>query len=60
MTNHSNTPPDSKEDLENELSVPEGLGQEQPETPSNHSRRVGISKREIMEELSRARFPWDE
>ncbi len=24
------------------------------------SRKAGLSKREIMEELSRARFPWDE
>jgi hypothetical protein len=24
------------------------------------SRRAGLSKREIMEELSRQRFPWDE
>lgn len=25
-----------------------------------HSRKPALSKREIMEELSRARFPWDE
>ncbi|QWE20114.1 hypothetical protein [Polynucleobacter sp. AP-Kolm-20A-A1] len=25
-----------------------------------NSRRPGLSKREIMEELSRERFPWDE
>ncbi len=27
---------------------------------ANNSRRAGLSKREIMEELSRQRFPWDE
>ena len=35
-----------------------------PESPvgraANISRRAGLSKREIMEELSRQRFPWDE
>jgi hypothetical protein len=35
-----------------------------PESPAgrvaNNSRRAGHSKREIMEELSRQRFPWDE
>jgi hypothetical protein len=43
---------------------------ELPETPVDsersteqgvsNSRRAGLSKREIMEELSRQRFPWDE
>jgi hypothetical protein len=70
MTNYSNTEPDNKEDLKKESSTPEELGQEKSETPSgqggegiqtsNHSRNAGRSKREIMEELSRARFPWDE
>ena len=27
---------------------------------SSKPRKAGLSKREIMEELSRARFPWDE
>jgi hypothetical protein len=27
---------------------------------ANISRRSGLSKREIMEDLSRQRFPWDE
>ena len=27
---------------------------------SANARRAGLSKREIMEELSRERFPWDE
>ena len=26
----------------------------------SNSRRTGLSKREIMEDLSRQRFPWDE
>jgi hypothetical protein len=70
ITNHSNIEPAKKEDLKSESSTPEELGREESETPSdqggesiqasNHSRRVGRSKREIMEELSRARFPWDE
>ncbi|BDT77576.1 hypothetical protein PKF023_13790 [Polynucleobacter yangtzensis] len=63
MTNHSNTEP------EKESPKTEELGQEQADTPDQHgenqqssysSRKAGKSKREIMEELSRARFPWDE
>jgi hypothetical protein len=27
---------------------------------AGHSRKPGLSKREIMEQLSRERFPWDE
>ena len=27
---------------------------------ASHSRKPGLSKREIMEQLSRERFPWDE
>lgn len=29
-------------------------------TGSSSSRKTALSKREIMEELSRQRFPWDE
>lgn len=63
MTNHSNTEP------EKESPKTEELGQEQADTPDQHgenqqssysSRKAGKSKREIMEELSHARFPWDE
>lgn len=63
MTNHSNTEP------EKESPKTEELGQEQADTPDQHgenqqssysSRKAGKSKREIMEELSRARFLWDE
>ena len=53
-----------------ECSDPEGLMHGLAETPFNeanedqrgfnNSRRASLSKREIMEELSRARFPWDE
>ena len=70
MTKHFNSESENKEDLQKDSSVPEVLGREQSETPSdqedggaqasNHLRKAGRSKREIMEELSRARFPWDE
>jgi hypothetical protein len=63
MANHSNTDP------EKEISKTEEVGQVQANIPeqqgenqqsSYNSRKAGKSKREIMEELSRARFPWDE
>ncbi|MCX7237206.1 hypothetical protein [Polynucleobacter sp.] len=63
MANHSNTEP------EKEAPKTEDLGQEQAGAPdqqgdnqerSYSSRKAGKSKREIMEDLSRARFPWDE
>jgi hypothetical protein len=63
MANHSNA------DSEKEAPKSEELGQEQAGTPdqqgeiqesSYSSRKAAKSKREIMEELSRARFPWDE
>ena len=63
MANHSNS------DLEKEAPKTEEWGQEQADTPdqqgdnqesSYSARKAGKSKREIMEELSRARFPWDE
>jgi hypothetical protein len=63
MANHSNTDP------EKEAPKTEELGQEQADTPDQlgenqeslyGSRKAAKSKREIMEDLSRARFPWDE
>ena len=63
MANHSN------KKSEKEDSMAEGAEQEQASTPdqqgdnqesSYSSRKAGKSKREIMEDLSRARFPWDE
>ena len=63
MANHSNT------DSEKESPKTEEVGQVQANIPeqqgeiqqcSYNSRKAGKSKREIMEELSRARFPWDE
>ena len=63
MANHSN------KESEKEDSMTEGAEQEQASTPdqqgdnqesSYSSRKAGKSKREIMEDLSRARFPWDE
>ncbi len=61
MNKHSNTESKSEKDLEQEGSVaesllPEGVAQ----VSSYDSRKKILSKREIMEELSRARFPWDE
>lgn len=38
---------------------PESSKDDSGQSP-NHSRKPALSKREIMEELSRARFPWDE
>ena len=63
MANHSN------KESEKEDSMTEEAEQEQASTPdqqgdnqesSYSSRKAGKSKREIMEDLSRARFPWDE
>ena len=31
-----------------------------PKTASSEQRKKALSKREMMEELSRQRFPWDE
>lgn len=60
MTNQSNTEPDNKEELKDEQT--EGLSDRETEDrqDSGHPRKAGRSKREIMEELSRARFPWDD
>ncbi|WP_255532674.1 hypothetical protein [Polynucleobacter sp. MWH-Jannik1A5] len=33
---------------------------DEAQVSSYDSRKKNLSKREIMEELSRARFPWDE
>ena len=60
--------PCSNSNLEKEEIAPSDLADEKSATPSdnekqqgsNHSRKAARSKREIMEELSRARFPWDE
>ena len=63
MTKHPNT------DSEKESPKTEEAGKEQASVPdqqvenqesSYSSRKAGKSKREIMEDLSRARFPWDE
>ena len=54
---------------ENESPKMEELGEDQTGAPdqqrkdqpnSYNSRKAAKSKREIMEDLSRARFPWDE
>ena len=62
MENHSNT------ETEKEATKAEELGQEQTsaerqgeiQESSFSSRKAAKSKREIMEDLSRASFPWDE
>ena len=60
MINHSNTEPDSKEELQDDQSETSFKPESDSKQDSGHPRRSGRSKREIMEELSRARFPWDE
>lgn len=61
MTNNSEIDSKDEEDLQTEGSVPE-IPKRENETPASSyaSRKKNLSKREIMEELSRARFPWDE
>ncbi len=63
MDNHSNTDPEKEapksEELEQEeAGIPDQQGENQESSYS--SRKAAKSKREIMEDLSRARFPWDE
>ena len=71
MTQNSKSVLNSKVETDGEDSVPLGVKHKQGEgmpsnlegeikQGSNHSRKSARSKREIMEELSRARFPWDE
>ena len=60
--------PCSDSNLEKEKDAPSNLTDGNAAAPSdnekqqdlNHSRKSARSKREIMEELSRTRFPWDE
>jgi hypothetical protein len=49
-------PEDLKKDQTANQADPKGL----TEQSSSSSRKAGLSKREIMEELSRERFPWEE
>ena len=62
MVNHSNAGSDKEapktEELGQEQTSAERHGENQESSYS--SRKAGKSKREIMEDLSRARFPWDE
>ena len=60
MTNHSNTDPDNKEGLQDADKEAPSDREIESKQDSGHPRRAGRSKREIMEELSRTRFPWDE
>jgi hypothetical protein len=49
-------PEDLKKDQTGNQADPTGL----TEQSSSSSRKARLSKREIMEELSRERFPWEE
>jgi hypothetical protein len=49
-------PEDLKKDQTGSHADPKGL----TEQSSSSLRKAGLSKREIMEELSRERFPWEE
>ncbi|QWD67816.1 hypothetical protein AOC21_07170 [Polynucleobacter sp. VK25] len=60
MTNQFNTEPDNKEGLQDVAKEAPSDEEIENKQDSSHPRRAGRSKREIMEELSRARFPWDE
>ena len=60
MANHSNIEPDNKERLQDVDKEAPSNQEIENKQDSSHPRRAGRSKREIMEELSRARFPWDE
>ncbi len=66
MANHSEIDSKGGGDLQKESSVPETPKKENEikenvaPVSSYDSRKKNLSKREIMEELSRARFPWDE
>ncbi len=66
MANHSEIDSKDGEDLQKESSVSETRKKEndtkenEAAESSYESRKKNLSKREIMEELSRARFPWDE
>lgn len=60
MTNHSNTEADNKKGPQEKEEEAPSNRENEDKQDSGHPRRVGRSKREIMEELSRARFPWDE
>jgi hypothetical protein len=61
MTSYSNKGPKSEKDRKKDDSVSEqSLTKNETPVSSYDSRKKNLSKREIMEELSRARFPWDE
>ena len=70
MTKNSNIEPGNIEVSWGDALNPEVLSHDSSDATSEDSvennqsssnpRKAGLSKREIMEELSRARFPWDE
>ena len=60
MTNQSNADAENKEGLKHKPTETSSDLETEGKQDSSHPRRAGLSKREIMEELSRARFPWDD
>ena len=62
MVNHSNSDPKKEAPKAEELGQEQTSAEQQGEIQQSSfsSRRAGKSKREIMEDLSRARFPWGE
>lgn len=60
MNDHSNPESDNKEELKHGQTEGPSDRETEDRQDSSHPRKAGRSKREIMEELSRARFPWDD
>ena len=70
MTNESKLESEDVEGSQTSIPPVQDIKIEQAEITADHesaavtgatnSRRPGLSKREMMEELSRQRFPWDE
>ena len=52
--------PAPKEDCKKEQDQVFGNQESLAKSDSNRLRKAALSKREIMEELSRARFPWED
>ena len=53
-------PPSEDDDAKKERAEDAVNQENSTEYRANNTRKAGVSKREIMEELSRQRFPWDE
>jgi hypothetical protein len=57
---NSQTSPPKAEDVQKEQSATLAESESSTENAESHTRKPALSKREIMEQLSRERFPWDE